>query len=163
MPTLEVNGKGPGETCELATAGKVRVTATVESYVPFNKIEVIVNGQVAALDEIATSANAEMRVKRFDIELPIERSAWIALRVRGPDHPLLFDGPAWAHTSPVFVKVANQPIASRQDAEYFVNWIEQMLRVVGARNRYARAEDRRQVETLFRKAQDEFRAMAEAK
>ena len=45
MPTLEVDGKGPGETCELAAAGKVRVAATVESYVPFDKIEVIVNGE----------------------------------------------------------------------------------------------------------------------
>ena len=45
MPTLEVDGKGPGETCELTAAGKVRVAATVESYVPFTKIEVIVNGE----------------------------------------------------------------------------------------------------------------------
>ena len=52
IPTLEVNGKGPGETCELAEAGKVRVAVTVESYVPFNKIEVIVNGKVAAHDEV---------------------------------------------------------------------------------------------------------------
>jgi TolB protein len=163
IPTLEINGKGPGETYELTAAGKVRVTATAESYVPFGTIEVIVNGKVAAQDDIATTTNAEMRVKRFDIELPIERSSWIALRVRGPDHAILFDGPAWAHTSPIYVKVANQRIASRQDAEYFVNWIEQMLRVVSARNRYARGDDRRQVETLFRKAQDEFRKMADAK
>ena len=48
IPTLEVNGKGPGETCELATAGKVRVAATVESYVPVDTLEVIVNGKVAS-------------------------------------------------------------------------------------------------------------------
>ena len=48
IPTLEVNGKGPGETCDLAEAGKVRVAVKVESYVPFHKIEVIVNGKVAA-------------------------------------------------------------------------------------------------------------------
>ena len=82
--------------------------------------------------------------------------------MRGPDHPLVFDGPAWAHTSPVYVRVAGQGIASRQDAEYFVDWIERMLRVVAARNRFASVEDRRQVETLFRRAQDEFRKMAEA-
>ncbi len=90
------------------------------------------------------------------------RSSWVALRVRGPDHPLVFDGPVWAHTSPVYVKVAGQSIASRQDAAFFVDWIEQMLRVVAARNRYARLEDRRQVETLFRRAQDEFRRMVDA-
>ena len=89
-------------------------------------------------------------------------SSWIALRVRGPDHPTVFDGPVWAHTSPVYVEVAGQRIASRQDAEYFVDWIEQMLRVVAARNRYASVENRRQVEMLFRRAQDEFRKLAGA-
>ena len=162
IPTLEVDGKGPGETCELAAAGKVRVAATVESYVPFRTIEVIVNGKVAAHEDVAAGDAAGPQVERLDVELPIERSSWIALRVRGPDHPHVFDGPAWAHTSPVYVRVAGREIASRQDAAYFVDWIEQMLRVVAARNRYANAEDRRQVEALFRKAQDEFRKMADA-
>jgi hypothetical protein len=59
--------------------------------------------------------------------------------------------------------MAGQPIASRKDAESFVDWIEQMLRVVDARNRFASIEDRRQVESLFRRAQDEFRKLADAK
>jgi putative heme-binding domain-containing protein len=162
IPTLEVNGKVPGETCELTAASNVRVAMTVESYVPFNKIEVIVNGEVAAHHEIAADDTAGLRVRRLHVELPIGRSSWVALRVRGPDHPIVFDGPVWAHTSPVYVKVAGQRIASRRDAEYFVDWIEQMLRVVAARNRYASVEDRRQVETLFRRAQDEFRKMVSA-
>jgi putative heme-binding domain-containing protein len=162
MPALEVNGKGPGETCELAAAGNVRVAATVESYVPFDRIEVIVNGKVAAHEEIAASDTAESRVRRLDVELPVRQSSWIALRVRGPVHAAVFDGPAWAHTSPVYVKVAGQRIANRQDAGYFVDWIEQMLRVVAARNRYASVGNRREVETLFRKAQSEFRKMADA-
>jgi hypothetical protein len=162
IPTLEVNGKGPGETCELAGPGTVRAAVTVESYVPFQKVEVIVNGQVAARDEAADD-RAGLRVRRLDVELPIERSSWIALRVRGPESPLVFDGPVWAHTSPVYVKLAGRRIASRPDAEYFVTWIEQMLRVVDARNRFARIEDRRQVESLFRRAQDEFRKLADAR
>jgi hypothetical protein len=161
IPTLEVNGKGPGETCELTEAGNVRVAVTVESYVPFHKIEVIVNGKVAARDE-APGDPVGLRVRRLDVELPIGRSSWIALRVRGPESPLVFDGPVWAHTSPVYVKMADRPIASRQDAEYFVDWIEHMLRVVEARNRFANTEDRRQVESLFRRAQDEFRKLAGA-
>jgi hypothetical protein len=163
MPALLVNGKGPGETCELNAAGGVRVAAIVEGYVPFNKIEVIVNGKVAAHDEIVESDLAGPRIRRFDIEVPIARSSWIALRVRGSDHSSVFDGPVWAHTSPVYVKVAGQRIASRQDAEFFVEWIEQMLGVVNARNRYASVDDRRQVESLFRRAQTEFRKMADGK
>jgi hypothetical protein len=162
IPSLEVNGKGPGETCELTGAGNVRVAVTVESYAPFDKIEVIVNGKVAA-DDRAGSESAGLRVRRLDIVLPIQRSSWIALRVRGPESPIAFDGPVWAHTSPAYVQIAGQPVASRQDAEYFVAWIEQMLRVVDARDRFAVIENRREVESLFRRARDEFRKLADGK
>jgi hypothetical protein len=162
IPTLVVNGKALGETCELTEAGNVHVAVKVESYVPFHKIEVIVNGKVAVHDEAAGDP-AGLRVRRLDVELPIGRSSWIALRVRGPESPLVFDGPVWAHTSPVYVKMAGKRIASQQDAEYFVAWIEQMLRVVDARNRFASVENRRQVESLFRRAQDEFRKLADAR
>jgi hypothetical protein len=90
------------------------------------------------------------------------RSRRRSLRVRGPVHAAVFDGPAWAHTSPLYVKVASKRIASRQDAAYFVDWIEQMLRVVAARKRHARVENRWAVETLFRKAQNECRKMMDA-
>jgi hypothetical protein len=161
IPTLDVNGKGPGETYELAGAGDVRVGVTVESYVPFNTIEVIVNGQVAAHDETAGDS-AGLRVRRIDVELPIGRSSWIALRVRGPGSPIVWDGPVWAHTSPVYVRVAGRRIASGPDAEFLVAWIEQMLRVVAARNRFASTADRQRVESLFRRAQDEYRKRAGA-
>lgn len=161
IPTLEINGKGPGETVELKAHGTVRAAVTVESYVPFDKIDVLVNGKVAAHDLSGADKAPGLRIRRLDFDLPIERSSWIALRVRGPDHADVFDGPAWAHTSPVYVTVGGQRITSRQDAEYFVDWIEQLLRVVAARNRYASADDRKQVETLFRKAQDEFRKLEE--
>ena len=164
MLALEVNGKGPGETCELKAAGNVRVAAKVESYVPFNKIEVIVNGKVAARDEIARERYGPRRGQGSSTSsCPSSEVAGLPCACADPDHPCVFDGPVWAHTSPVYVNVAGQRIASRQDAEYFVDWIEQMLRVVNARNRYASIEDRRQVEALFRRAQSEFRKMAEAK
>jgi TolB protein len=158
IPTLEVDGKGPGETVELPGSGKVRVLATAESHVPFERIEVIVNGKLVAQEVFA----ADNTTRRYDVEVPIERSSWVALRVRGPAHPAAFDGPAWAHTSPVYVKVGGREIASPQDAAYFVDWIEQMIKSVGARDRFARAEDRRQVEALFRGAQKKFRRMADA-
>jgi hypothetical protein len=77
--------------------------------------------------------------------------------VRGADDPSISDGPAWAHTSPVCVQVAGQKIASREDANYFVDWIDEMLKVVAARNRYPSPENRQQVESLFPRGRSEFR------
>ena len=138
----------------------MQVTATVESYVPFDRIEILVNGKVVSQDQLPKSNTAELRIHQRELKVEIDRSSWIALRVRGPDHPLVFDGPAWAHTSPIYVEVAGQKISSPEDAAYFVDWIEQLLRVVAARNRYATVEDRQGVEALFRKAQNEYRKLA---
>jgi hypothetical protein len=160
IPQLRVNGSQPGTTVNVK-AGDVRVEARVESHVPFDRVEVIVNGKITAervVDKQADSAT--IHVQEFKVDIPLKRSSWVALRVRGSDHPHVIDGPVWAHTSPVFFHVNRQPIRSAEDAEYFVDWIGQLLRVVAARDRYASVKDREQVEALFRKAQDLFRQRA---
>jgi hypothetical protein len=129
---------------------------------PFNRVEVIVNGKVAFEKVVSRDAGStQVQVQRFEVNIPIERSSWIALRVRGADHPNVIDGPVWAHTSPVYVHVNRQPIRNAEDAQYFVDWIGRLLRVVAARDRYANVEERQQVEAIFRRAQDQFRRRAE--
>jgi hypothetical protein len=53
--------------------------------------------------------------------------------------------------------------ARRQDAEYFVTGFDRMPRLVDARDRFVRSEDCRWVESLFRSAQEEYRARADAR
>jgi len=164
---LQVEGQSPGSTCRLMQPGLVRVDVRVESLVPIDHIEVIVNGQVAHRRTLKpasapnTGRTADVRLERFQIDLPLERSSWVGLRVQGPDSPHVIDGPAFAHTSPVYVLIGDRPIASGDDARYFVDWIERLLRVVAVRNRYASDRDRGKVESLFRKAQTAFRVMAD--
>ncbi len=43
-----VNGKGPGEAVDLTTAGMIEVHATAESVVPFDRLELVCNSEVAA-------------------------------------------------------------------------------------------------------------------
>jgi TolB protein len=159
MPALTVNKMEPGETCRLDSPAEVEVSAKVESLVAIETIEVLVNGVVVkSLDIKPTLADIQHHEMHF--KLPITKSCWIALRVRGADDKRVFDGPAWAHTSPVYVTVDGQPISSPEDAKYFVEWNEKLLRVVATRNRYATPTDRAEVEALFRKGQDYFRKMA---
>lgn len=163
LASLKVNGLDLGDTCRLAGPETVHVTAQVESLVPFEVVEVMVNGQVAHTGVPAPgSTSGDVRLMSFDVELPIRQSSWVALRVRAAGHESHqgMGGPAWAHTSPVYVQVQEQPITSREDAVYFVDWIEKLLRVVATRDRYASASDRQQVEQRFREAQDRFRLLA---
>ena len=160
IPLLTVNDQAPGATLELASAGSLRVRATVDSLVPVSSLEIVLNGEIVKTLDIPAERNNDVQHFQWELDLPIANSCWVALRVRGQDDPRVFDGPAWAHTSPVYVKLAGKSIASREDAKYFVEWIEQMLRVVAVRNRYPSSTEREQVESLFRKAQDYYRTMA---
>ncbi|MEO1998729.1 MAG: CehA/McbA family metallohydrolase, partial [Planctomycetaceae bacterium] len=161
IPWLQVEGQGSGGTCRLTKPGMVRVDVQVDSYVPIDRVDVIVNGQVAHSRKLQPNQPTGVRLDRFQIELPLERSSWLALRVHGPDSLHVIDGPAYAHTSPVYVLIAERPIGSSEDAAYFVDWIERLLRVVAVRNRYPSDKARREVEALFRKAQAAFRVMAD--
>ncbi|MEZ6061882.1 MAG: hypothetical protein R3C19_16175 [Planctomycetaceae bacterium] len=153
---MSVNGAEPGDRLS-AESDSVRVKAVVESHVPFDHVEIIVNGTVAVDNSVAAaSEHATVQRYQFEADVPLNHSSWIALRVRGGDHADVFDGPVWAHTSPVYVLKDDLPIRNPDDAEYFVEWIDQLLRVVAARNRYASAEDRQQVESLFQDARAEF-------
>jgi len=73
-------------------------------------VEVIVNGQAVARRDIV--ADGELRDEVF--EVPIERSAWVALRILPS-----------SHTNPVWVTVGDQPIRSRKSAEWAIKAVEQ--------------------------------------
>lgn len=67
-------------------------------------VEVIVNGQVAAKQELL----ADGTVKPLKFDVPLERSSWIAVRILPS-----------VHTNPVFVEIGDKPIrASRKSAEW---------------------------------------------
>ena len=162
IPQLTIDGQGPGETCQLTEQKTVRAHVSVESYTAFDRVDLIVNGEVVHTHKSPPNAQANgYRLSRYHVDLPITRSSWVAVRVRGPDHPAIFDGPAWAHTSPVYLSLQQQPIVHREDAAYFVDWIGRLLRVVATRDRYAEAADRQRVEKLFQQAQQKFRQLAE--
>ncbi len=73
-------------------------------------VEVIVNGVAVARRDIA--ADGDLRDETF--EVPIERSSWVALRILPS-----------SHTNPVWVTVGDQPIRSRESAEWALKAVEQ--------------------------------------
>ena len=160
--SLKVEGQGPGSTVKIGQAGQVRIHGSTTSYAPIDRVEIIVNGKVTRrLPVSKPTKKGSLHQLKFDGKVRLDKSSWLALRVRGGEHAHLFDGPAFAHTSPVFVRVGNLPIRSRKDATYFVEWINQLIRVVTLRNGYKSEADRKKVVALFRRAQAKFQKMAE--
>lgn len=67
-------------------------------------VEVIINGQVVATQELVADGHSE----KLSFDVPIERSSWVALRVLPS-----------CHTNPVFVEVDGKPIrASQKSAQW---------------------------------------------
>ncbi|HND60687.1 MAG TPA: hypothetical protein PLB90_04345, partial [Opitutaceae bacterium] len=120
-------------------------------------IEVIVNGRVAA----SAAGTPPAGDQEFTTTVPVRSSAWVALRVRGPGHRFApNDKAVFAHTSPVYVSIAGQPVAVREDAQFFVEQIDALITKLDQRGRFERPADRDAIVARFREAQDHYRAIA---
>jgi hypothetical protein len=123
MLRFTVEGEEAGATVRLDGPGTVRVRGEAVGQFPMTRIEVLVNGAVKETEESAPEGDKQLR---FDRDVAIDRSGWIALRVEGKSGPSQLGNDAFAHTSPVYVEVAGRPVRSPADAEYFIRWIERL-------------------------------------
>ena len=153
-----VGGKSPGDKVKLAQGGMVKVEAKVAfgkdvalgtaqgGAVPKGNtrlVELIVNGQVAAKQEVP----ADDQEHDIAFSVPIERSSWVALR----HFPQM-------HTNPVDVLIGDQPIrASRKSALWCIGTIEQLWRV---RNGVILPKERAEAEQTFQWAIERYRKIA---
>jgi hypothetical protein len=156
---FSVDGKVPGEKVKLRDKGKVTVKAKVAfaaetslgtavgAQLPPGKtrlVELIVNGKVAAKQEVAADD------KEHDLEFVvlIEASSWVALR----HFPQM-------HTNPVEVIVDDQPIrASRKSALWAIGMIDQLWRVRGPG---IAPDERAEAERVFQWAVNRYIKIAE--
>jgi hypothetical protein len=133
-PMLEVtfNGQPPGHRFQAdstVAATDVKISGTASGSNPLDRIEIIVNGELAktAVPENRAAALGGFE-SSIDESVRVESSSWIAVRCfeRHPEGRLRF-----AHSNPMFVDVAGKPLRPRKDeAEY----LAQRMREEIARN-----------------------------
>jgi hypothetical protein len=102
-----------GSELKLDGPATIRLTAKVATRLDGKTvpIEAIVNAYPVAKKDIV----ADGSLQEISLEVPIERSSWVALRI--------FPN---VHTNPVFVTVGGQPIrASRRSAEWCLRGVDQ--------------------------------------
>ena len=135
---LQVDGKNPGDTIELAAGRKLSYRAAMRSLAPLDHVEVLYDGRVVARHgkKDATSADLSGTIS-------VTESGWILLRAWSDDaDPLIFDLYPYASTSPIYVSVAGRPAKSPQDAEYFLRWIDRIIASADARQDYNDAQEK---------------------
>ncbi|HKV38330.1 MAG TPA: CehA/McbA family metallohydrolase [Blastocatellia bacterium] len=153
---LKVNETAqPGDEVRLGTKGPVRVRVewrTVNNAV--GRIEVVQNGSVVA-SQTAEAAPGSPAV--FETTLDFRQSGWLAAR------RMDWQSGHQTHTGAVFVVVKGQPIrASASDAEFFVQWIDNLIRQTSPGGAWSSfiTNDREAAQARYRKARAIFEERA---
>lgn len=126
-----VNEQPPGHIFEKAQPGaQYRVQGRVESPHAVSRVEIVVNGEVVKTVEPKTNPTAGASMQStFDETVSVPGSGWIAVRCFEdvPNRRVRF-----AHSSPVHIEVANQPVAPRRaEIDYIIRRVKEEI----ARNR----------------------------
>ncbi len=113
---LAVDGREPGDVITLpASGGRLQVTARAKAAQPVIAcVELVVNGRVVARQD----AVADSTELRLDAHVDITAGSWVAARSRSR-HELhsAFATSMAAHSSPVYLDVADHPLFAAADAE----------------------------------------------
>jgi hypothetical protein len=137
---LTIDGHQAGDEIRLpAGGGRLRVRATLESFVPVERFELVGSrGQVARFALAGDSTMATV-----DTTIAVERSGWYTLRAWSTRarHPVLDIYP-FATTSPIYIRVAGEPVRSPEAAEYFVRWIDRLDSLARASTAWNSAPER---------------------
>jgi hypothetical protein len=152
-----LDGHEPGDELRLPAGGarKFRLKAAVDTQIPLDQVEVIVNGK-----PVVSRPAAKLRRILLDEAITLDRSSWVAVRALGPYHRLLLnDDAAFAHTSPVYVSFGGRPATIREDVRFEIDWIERLIARVKERGRFSNPERRAEVIALFERALEKYRSI----
>lgn len=119
---LHVNNAGPGGTAHAAET--VQVSARAISRLPFDRLQIVQDGEV-----VAEQTAHQNRTARLETELPVTRSGWIAAGVESSakTHALFT---VFAHSSGVYVEVANTPARRAEAAGTIIDEFEASTRFI---------------------------------
>lgn len=146
-----VNGQEPGAKVPLpADTQRVQVRAEAKSAVPFERLEVVVNGvAVAAVEPSGMPFTAVL-----EGELPIPASGWLAARCLHRSASAAEPTVDYAaHTSPVYMQVADRPhVADPIQLAALTDQLNRMLCWAEQNAQYATDKERSQLVGIFQAA-----------
>jgi hypothetical protein len=157
---LNVEGKGPGAEIPITGSARLNISAEALSLAPMQALEIIVNGEVVAKAEPTNEGKAA----KLTHVLELDKSAWIAARVRGPGNRRVMNDPRlYAHTSPVYCRKDGRPVAIQKDAAMVVEWIDRLIDDVKNSPRFASEAHREEVLGIFNRGRQYFEGIAAAR
>ncbi|MEP7107777.1 MAG: CehA/McbA family metallohydrolase [Ferruginibacter sp.] len=176
------DNKNPGEEIKISGRKTVTINAEMWSQLPVDRIEIIANGVVIAekiIEEGQYYAKLETEYK------PV-KSGWIAARVHQFDQEDAIRGVSFsrrreagggltlfnryfgtmrpetpfAHTSPIYIMVDGQPTRSKEDAEYYIRYLENSMSWLQKLGHFPSEQAKQEVLGAFKRGKIEFMKLA---
>jgi len=168
-----VNGRQPGSVLALNPPKDkaVQIHATVESQLPYHRLEIVRNGRVIAE---ASPSGPRNRAEIY-LESPLKQSCWFAARaledltvyrrqdlsfsmVHADKGTLLSNyfgtrrpETVFAHSSPVYVILDDKPIRSWEDAQYYVRYLDNCIQWLKTEAKFSKPSDKeRSIEAFLK-------------
>ena len=152
-PLLEFSlaGHAIGDEIRLpAGSHRLQARVAVRSNLPVDHVEVIGNGVVVATIPLGGARTTA----RDSVTIPVAASGWYVLRAYSDRAAIpVLDLYPFASTSPIYVRVGDDPVRSQDDAAYFMHWIDRLESAARASTAWNRPEEQT----------DALRTMAQAR
>ena len=136
---------------------RLRAVVKLRSNVPIDHLEIIGNGRVV----VAVPLAADKMTANDTVWVPVNGSGWYVLRAYSDraEMPVL-DLYPFASTSPIYVRVGDEPVRSLDDAAFFVRWIERMEALTRASTAWNTPSERDQTLRTLAGARSVFMRLA---
>ncbi|HMD41618.1 MAG TPA: CehA/McbA family metallohydrolase [Candidatus Acidoferrum sp.] len=136
-----------------AARTEVPFTATLRSIVPVDHFEIVCNGKIAKeLGPTLARVSADITGT-----IPINQSGWCVLRAWSEKavYPVM-DNYTYATTSPVYIQIAGKRAYSKEDAQYFIAWINRTIEITDQYPDWNSAEEKQLVMKRLRNSRDVY-------
>lgn len=160
-PLLEFSlaGRAIGDEIRLP-AGSHRLTARVglRSNVPVDHLEIIGSGKVVA----SIPLGGDRTATNDTVLIPVTTSGWYVLRSYSDRATMpVLDLYPFASTSPIYVRVGEEPVRSPEDAAFFVRWIDRIVATTRASTAWNAPSEQAGVLPLLARARAVFMERAQ--
>lgn len=156
--TFEVEGHTSGDVVAFTETRRVTARATARSILPFQSLEIVVNGETAAIRNTTSSQRPADGLYTLEVEgtFDLNRSSWIAARVAenpASKNRILPRGlTVFAHTNPVYFLQNGTEVRELSSVRYLQKYVKGTIHWLNTKARFRNSAEREEALRLAHQA-----------